>query len=166
MMSHDRPDAVPHDSGNAAPGLPAAPGNELSGVVGGAAVQAARIHGDVNINLRPPAASGAPAPAQLPPAPANFTNRAAELTQLDAVIADHDPVRRLSVAVISGSGGTGKTSLGAYWLHQLSARFEGGALYADLRGHQREAACPADRCAGRIPARNGYSAGADPAWPR
>lgn len=126
--------------GNAVPGSRAAHGNELSGVVGGAAVQAAHIQGSVNISLAQPAASPAPVPAQLPPAPAHFTNRAAELALLDDALAGHDPARRLSVVVINGGGGAGKTSLGVHWLHQVSTWYEGGALYADLRGHERDAA--------------------------
>ena len=59
------------------------------------------------------------------------------------------PGARLSMAVLSGCGGSGKTSLGTYWLHQVSARFPGGALYADLHGDQpEEAARPADVLAG------------------
>jgi hypothetical protein len=147
-VNRDHPGTVP-DSVNSIPGLPPTSSNELSGAVSGAAVQASRIHGNVSISLAQPPASSAPVPAQLPPVSANFTNRAAELALLDNVLAEHDPARRLSVAVLSGSGGSGKTSLGAYWLHQVSTRFAGGALYADLRGHQQDtAARPADVLAG------------------
>jgi tetratricopeptide (TPR) repeat protein len=149
-VNHDQSGAAAEgDTGNAAPGSRAPHGNELSGVVGGAAVQAAHIQGSVNISLAQPAASPTPVPAQLPPVPAHFTNREAELTLLDNALAAHDRARRLSLAVISGSGGAGKTSLATYWLHQVSSWYEGGALYADLRGHQQEAvARPADVLAG------------------
>ena len=143
-MNHDQSGATTEGgSGSAAPDSRATHGNELSGVVGGAAVQAAHIQGSVNISLAQPAASAAPVPAQLPPVPAHFTNREAELTLLDNALAAHDRARRLSVAVISGGGGAGKTSLGTYWLHQVSSWYEGGALYVDLRGHQQEAAARA-----------------------
>jgi len=146
-VNRDQPDAVPGNA-NSVPD-PATSSNELSGTLSGAAVQAARIHGNVNISLGQAPAPSAPVPAQLPPVPANFTNRAAELAVLDTVLAGHDPARRLAVAVLSGSGGTGKTSLGTYWLHRISVRYEGGALYADLRGHQQDAAArPADVLAG------------------
>jgi tetratricopeptide (TPR) repeat protein len=148
-VNRDLPGAVPDGGGNKVPELPAARGNEFSGTVSGAAVQAARIQGDVNINLTQSPVPRASVPAQLPPVPANFTNRAAELALLDNMVAEHDPARRLSVAVISGGGGVGKTSLGIYWMHQMSAGYEGGALYADLRGHQHDAAArPADVLAG------------------
>jgi hypothetical protein len=149
-LNNDQPGATGEAGiGNAVPGSRAAHGNELSGVVGGAAVQAAHIQGSVNISLAQPAASPAPVPAQLPPAPAHFTNRAAELALLDDALAGPDPARRLSVVVINGSGGAGKTSLGVHWLHQVSTWYEGGALYADLRGHERDAAArPADVLAG------------------
>jgi tetratricopeptide (TPR) repeat protein len=138
-VNPDRPSADPGGV-NSIPGPPPTSTNELGGTVSGAAVQASRIHGNVNISLAQPSTSRAYVPAQLPPVAASFTNRAAELALLDNVLAEHDPVRRLSVAVLSGSGGSGKTSLGAYWLHQVSARFTGGALYADLHGHQQDAA--------------------------
>jgi tetratricopeptide (TPR) repeat protein len=143
-VNRDRPGAVP-DSANSTSAAPTTSSNELSGTHRGAAVQAASIHGNVSINLAQPSAARTYAPAQLPPVAASFTNRAAELSLLDNVLAQHDPARRLSVAVLSGSGGSGKTSLGTYWLHQVSPRFAGGALYADLRGHQQDAAArPAD----------------------
>lgn len=119
-------------------------GNTLSGVVRGPAVQAGSVR-DVNIHVPRSEAPWTPVPAQLPPVPANFTNRAAELSVLDALIPGHDPDRRMSLAVITGSAGTGKTALGSYWLHRVSGQYDGGALYADLRGHQPDAAArPAD----------------------
>jgi tetratricopeptide (TPR) repeat protein len=151
-VNPDQAGAVPDDgagTGRPEVGPSAASRNEISGAVGGAAVQAARIHGNVTIGLAQPPAPGPPVPAQLPPAPANFTNRAAELDLLDRALTEHNPARRLSVAVITGGGGAGKTSLGTTWLHQASAHYEGGALYADLNGHgQDTAARPADVLAG------------------
>ena len=108
----------------------------------GSAVQAQNIHGDVHFSSTHSALPQMPVPAQLPPVPANFTDRAAELAVLDRLASDDDPVRRLTVIVITGAGGTGKTSLGSYWLHQVSGSYEGGALYADLGGHQPHTAAP------------------------
>jgi tetratricopeptide (TPR) repeat protein len=147
-VNREWPGAVP-SSVNSVPGPPKTSSNELSGTLSGAAVQASRIHGNVNISLGPSSTFLTHVPAQLPLVTASFTDRAAELSLLDKVLAEHDPARRLSVAVLSGSGGAGKTSLGAYWLHRISARFPGGALYANLHGHEQDAAAwPADVLAG------------------
>lgn len=147
-MSEDRPGDVAGSTGST-PDPPVTPNNELSGTLSGAAIQAGRIHGNVSISLGQPSQSRTDVPAQLPPVTASFTNRAAELALLNEALAESDPARRLAVGVLSGGGGSGKTSLGTYWLHQVSARFPGGALYADLRGHQPDAAArPADVLAG------------------
>jgi tetratricopeptide (TPR) repeat protein len=108
--------------------------NELSGVVHGSAVQAGSIHGGVHFSVTQPGSGGMPVPAQLPPAAAHFSGRSEELASLEDAAAEYDPARRLSVAVISGAGGVGKTSLASYWLHRISDRYEGGLLYADLHG--------------------------------
>jgi tetratricopeptide (TPR) repeat protein len=114
--------------------------NELSGIVHGSAVQARTIQGDVHFSIAQPVPPRMPVPAQLPPIPANFTDRTAELAVLDRLATEYDPTRRLVVIVFTGPGGTGKTSLGSYWLHRVSDSYEGGALYADLGGDQPAAA--------------------------
>jgi tetratricopeptide (TPR) repeat protein len=116
-------------------------GNELSGIVQGPAVQARSISGGVHFGVTRDAPARLPSPAQLPLAPAHFTNREAELALLDRVAAEPDPARRLAVMVISGTGGTGKTALATYWLDRLGDR-AGAAdvLYADLRGHRPDTA--------------------------
>ncbi|HZR49871.1 MAG TPA: tetratricopeptide repeat protein [Streptosporangiaceae bacterium] len=116
--------------------------NELSGVVHGSAVQAGNIHGGVHFSVTRSSPVQMPVPAQLPPATAYFSGRSGELRDLQQAADECDPVRRLAVVVISGTGGAGKTSLATYWLHSISAAFDGGALYADLRGHAPEAAAP------------------------
>jgi Tetratricopeptide repeat len=117
--------------------------NELSGVVHGSAVQARSIQGGVHFSVTQAGwAAGMPVPAQLPAAVADFTGRTGELASLDRVAAEYDPARRLTVAVIVGVGGAGKTSLASYWLHRISDRYDGGLLYADLHGHAPDAARP------------------------
>lgn len=117
--------------------------NELSGVVYGSAVQARSIQGGVYFSVTQAGwPTGMPVPAQLPAAVAHFTGRTAELASLDRVAAEYDPARRLTVAVIMGVGGAGKTSLASYWLHRVSDRYDGGLLYADLHGHAPDAARP------------------------
>jgi len=120
--------------------------------VHGPVVQARDIHGDVHMTVETTSAAP-PVPAQLPPCPAIFSGRRVELAALDSVTVDRDPVRGLAVAVISGVGGAGKTSLAAYWLHGQTDRFPGGALYADLAGHNpAEAVSPGDVLVGFLTA--------------
>jgi DNA-binding SARP family transcriptional activator/tetratricopeptide (TPR) repeat protein len=82
-----------------------------------------------------PAADGAdPAPAQLPPAPCTFIDRAAELAALDGATRDGGP----PVVVISGTAGVGKTALAVHWAQSARSRFPDGQLYVDLRGYDAE----------------------------
>jgi tetratricopeptide (TPR) repeat protein len=114
--------------------------NELSGIVHGSAVQARNIHGGVHFSITQVGPAGIPVPAQLPLAAAHFTGRSEELAELERAADEYDPSRRLAIAVISGVGGVGKTSLASNWLHGVSDRYEGGVLYADLRGHKPDTA--------------------------
>jgi tetratricopeptide (TPR) repeat protein len=140
----DRPGESPpeHAPREAATAQPQSSRNELGGVVHGSAIQAGSIHGGVHFSVAQPTTVRLPVPAQLPPPPANFSGRSEELASLDRVSSRYEPARRLTVAVLVGPGGSGKTSLAAYWLDRISDRSEGGALFADLRGHTPEAAAP------------------------
>jgi tetratricopeptide (TPR) repeat protein len=114
--------------------------NELSGTVHGSAVQAGSIHGGVHVHQA--GAWQMPVPRQLPGAPPCFTSRAGELARLDQVLAA-DPERPVALAVITGVGGAGKTSLAARWLAGLADRFPDGQLYADLGGSLGTSSSPA-----------------------
>jgi DNA-binding SARP family transcriptional activator/tetratricopeptide (TPR) repeat protein len=72
-------------------------------------------------------------PAQLPRTTKVFEGRMADLKALDAT----------SLAVITGPGGVGKTTLALCWAHRVADRYDDGQLYADLRGFGPEDA-PAD----------------------
>ena len=69
-------------------------------------------------------------PRQLPPdlGGAGFAGREAELSTLDETV---------SVAVIGGIAGIGKTALALHFAHRVKDRFPDGQLYANLRGFDR-----------------------------
>jgi DNA-binding SARP family transcriptional activator/tetratricopeptide (TPR) repeat protein len=75
------------------------------------------------------------APAQLPPATRGFTDRTAQLDQLDAWLdeAEQDG-HGVLVATISGTAGVGKTALAVHWARRVADRFPDGQIYLDLRG--------------------------------
>ncbi|MFL6119634.1 ATP-binding protein [Actinophytocola sp.] len=70
-------------------------------------------------------------PRQLPPDPAHFTNRSAELRALDDLVPAGD-AGRPRLVVLTGPGGAGKTAVALRWVHANADRFPGGQLYADL----------------------------------
>ena len=85
----------------------------------------------------PPAAPvpAVPVPAQLPPPVAAFAGRDTELARLDAILdGQADQASAVTIAVITGTAGVGKTALAVSWAHRAAARFPGGQLYFDLRG--------------------------------
>jgi DNA-binding SARP family transcriptional activator len=73
-------------------------------------------------------------PAQLPADLPTFTGRTRELRQLGAL-----PGRRgssgVTIVVVAGTAGVGKTALVVHCAHRLASRFPDGQLYADLRGY-------------------------------
>ncbi|WP_173065511.1 AfsR/SARP family transcriptional regulator [Phytohabitans houttuyneae] len=103
--------------------------------------------------LRGPAGrGGAPVPRQLPAAVRGFSGRAGSLDRLDAVAGRAGDAA--AVAVISGGGGVGKTSLAVHWAHRAAGRFPDGQLYVDLRGFgpSGQAVRPADAVRGFLEA--------------
>ncbi|GAA1287978.1 AfsR/SARP family transcriptional regulator [Saccharothrix xinjiangensis] len=91
--------------------------------------------------LHAPTASRAP--RRLPPAPAAFVGRAAELESLDRT------VRRAGQVVVTGPGGVGKTWLALRWAHD--AGFPDGVLHVDLRGFDpREGPLTTSRAVDRL----------------
>ncbi|WP_165436385.1 BTAD domain-containing putative transcriptional regulator [Amycolatopsis suaedae] len=71
-----------------------------------------------------------PVPAQLPAAVSGFVGRQDSLGTLDALLGG-----AVSLAVISGTPGVGKTSLAVQWAQHVRGRFPDGQLYVNLRGN-------------------------------
>lgn len=85
-----------------------------------------------------------PAPAQLPSNAVHFTGRDPQLAALDTLL---EPGPR--AAVLSGIGGSGKTTIALRWAHGVRERFPDGQLYVNLRGFDRAAPLtPLDAIAG------------------
>ncbi|GAA2214997.1 tetratricopeptide repeat protein [Nonomuraea monospora] len=81
----------------------------------------------------------APVPAQLPADVPAFTGRTDQLRRLDDLLL-HTPDTRppdttVTVAVLSGTAGVGKTALAVHWAHRSRDRFPDGHLHVDLRGY-------------------------------
>jgi len=82
----------------------------------------------------PAAVTGAaPAPRELPRAPADFTGRTGEVAALRELLGagGASPV---VISAIDGMGGVGKSALAIHVAHQLAGVFPDGQLYVDLQG--------------------------------
>lgn len=80
------------------------------------------------VSLRLAAPPPVPVPAQLPPPVAAFAGRDAELARLDAILDGqeaHD-ASAVTISLITGTAGVGKTALAVHWAHRVAARFPGG----------------------------------------
>lgn len=99
-------------------------------------VQAGRVLGGVHFHGPAPVRMEVPVPRQLPGDVSGFVGRAAELAELDALLHDGDgPDGSVSVALIAGTAGVGKTSLAIRLAHSLSGNFPHGQLFVNLRGY-------------------------------
>ncbi|MEU6246763.1 BTAD domain-containing putative transcriptional regulator [Glycomyces sp. NPDC047010] len=76
----------------------------------------------------PPAAD---VPRQLAADIASFTGRAEPLADLDRFLHAGNG----NIAVVSGPGGVGKTTLALHWAHRVADRFPDGQLHLNLSGH-------------------------------
>jgi tetratricopeptide (TPR) repeat protein len=87
-----------------------------------------------------------PAPRQLATDIPGFTGRADRLAELDRLLAgDGEPGQApVSIAVISGPGGVGKTTLAVHWAHRVADRFPDGQLHLNLAGRGTSASSAAD----------------------
>lgn len=120
--------------------------NDLGGAVHGPAIQAQSIR---DVHLTVGSSADVPAPQQLPLSSPHFTGRSAELTELNRLARQPAQASGITIVVIIGSGGSGKTALVTSWLHSLRDQYEGGTLFADLQGHElANAADPGDLATG------------------
>jgi DNA-binding SARP family transcriptional activator/tetratricopeptide (TPR) repeat protein len=72
-------------------------------------------------------------PAQLPATTASFTGRSRYLKRLDELLVGAGD--GVTIGVVSGTAGVGKTALALHWAHRVRERFDDGQLYVDLRGY-------------------------------
>ncbi|GIH03838.1 SARP family transcriptional regulator [Rhizocola hellebori] len=113
------------------------PGPEL------AALHAAILRGDMPEDSSLPAAQTASptvVPAQIPPAPADFTGRADPLERLVFDLQRPCP----GVHIVAGQGGSGKSALATFAAHRIAKSFPDGLLFAELRGMSDMPATPGE----------------------
>ena len=74
-------------------------------------------------------------PAQLPGRHPHFIGRDGELAQLDALLDERSRQGLVSIAMVTGAGGVGKSSLAVHWAHRVAHRFPHGQIFVDLHGY-------------------------------
>ncbi|GAA2695506.1 AfsR/SARP family transcriptional regulator [Nonomuraea recticatena] len=78
-------------------------------------------------------------PAQLPADVPYFVGRSDEFASLDALLEERQRQGLLTIALVTGIGGVGKSGFAVTWAHRIAARFPDGQLYVDLRGFDPDA---------------------------
>ena len=81
--------------------------------------------------------------AQLPPSTSDFAGRCSQIADLSAALLPGcgEP-GQVSIAVVIGGGGLGKTTLAVHVAHLVAERFPDGQLYVDLNGALGKALTP------------------------
>jgi DNA-binding SARP family transcriptional activator len=140
MLNADKPALAPDDNLGE-------PGAQLSGrsAAGTLAGDSAPVSAAI-VSPRPPldelghrAGRGSPSrrvPAQLPADVADFTGRDGHLQRLVGLISrgGHPGNGAVTVAVVAGTPGLGKTALAVHAAHRLRPEYPDGQLYVSLRG--------------------------------
>ncbi len=85
----------------------------------------------------PPGPAVRPLVAQLPAPVADFVDRA-ELDVLRSLAPPGALPPGVTVVVVTGGGGVGKTTLAVRWAHELRERYPAAQFYLDLRGFSAE----------------------------
>ncbi|GIF23751.1 XRE family transcriptional regulator [Paractinoplanes tereljensis] len=99
---------------------------------------------DPTLTVTAKAAAAAPparpnVPSQLPADVRAFTGRDRELAALDRSLAPPDGDEPpLTVVLLSGTAGVGKSALAVRWAHRVREAFPDGQLYVNLRGYDTE----------------------------
>ncbi|WP_370949344.1 helix-turn-helix domain-containing protein [Amycolatopsis sp. cg5] len=111
------------------------------------ALQRVAKQGRVRAVPQPEPAIYSPSPlGVLPPDLDDLTGREKDFKELGALVGELADGRRRAgrVAIVSGSAGTGKTSLAVRAAHEYAERFTDGRLFLKLRGMSAEPNDPAD----------------------
>ncbi|WP_328474981.1 tetratricopeptide repeat protein [Actinoplanes sp. NBC_00393] len=90
---------------------------------------------------RPGVVAPAPAvtaPTQLPADVRAFIGRTDEMSALDRLLAAPGDEPPLTVALLSGTAGVGKSALAVRWAHRVRDAYPDGQLYVNLRGYDAE----------------------------
>lgn len=100
-------------------------------------VQAGQVLGGVHFHGLAPMSAEVPVPRQLPRDVPGFVGRAAEIAELGTLLRGdgENLAEPVSVMVIAGTAGVGKTSLAIRLAHQISGQFPDGQLFVNLRGY-------------------------------
>jgi DNA-binding SARP family transcriptional activator len=93
-----------------------------------------------------------PVPRQLPPRVPAFIGRSDELAYLDSLLAVAGGAESapMTICVISGTAGVGKTAVTAHWARRIADHFADGQLWATLRGDDPDAAVPSEQVLARF----------------
>jgi DNA-binding SARP family transcriptional activator len=138
--------AEDEDAGSEPPGGGDSPGTIAIGTIAEPAVAGAAAEAEAAAAAGE-AASSIPRPAQLPTDIGDFTGRETHVAHLCALLLAGNPASTpgaVPIAVVSGAGGLGKTTLAVHAAHQVRAKFPDGQLYVDLLGASAQPAEPGE----------------------
>ncbi|MGI5439768.1 NB-ARC domain-containing protein [Streptomyces shenzhenensis] len=129
----------------APPGTPTMVSSVSGGTHHGPAFQGSAIYGGVTFHVRTPAERDLRIkPDQVPAVTARFINRSAELARLDEALGatGDGPRQPVTLGVVHGLSGIGKSALARWWAHKEHARFPDGQLYVDFAPLKGDTATP------------------------
>lgn len=114
-------------------------------------MQAGNVAGGIHYHHAPAQERSVPTPRQLPADVHGFVNRTGELRHLNAILTGPDQDQLVvSVQLVAGTAGAGKTSLVLHWAHQVKHHFPDGQLFVNLRGYDPGEPVPAQHALGHF----------------